>query len=202
MSIFVEVLQAQHIKLENGGIIQSKNYLPGEKGFLLDYNGEAEFNNTTVRGHIEANSGSFRGHIEATSGTFSGNVELNMTQYGNVRYPLLGGLRAFARGRRGSGVNFSWTLSNNVVAVNRVGVGHFEVIVSADNLINQEQIARAYESWDNLSPFWYRNPMRVEFNHGRSVSQNPFRFHIEFQFRRAANNALADPVIADIYWMG
>jgi len=191
MSIFVEVLQAQHIKLENGGIIQSKNYIPGEKGFLLDYNGEAEFNNTTVRGHIEANSG-----------TFSGNVELNMAQYGSARFPLLGGLRAFARGRRMGNGDFSWTLSDNVVAVNRVSVGHFEVIVSAVNLINQEQIARAYEGWDNLSPFWYRNPMRVEFNHGREVFGNPFRFHIEFQFRRAANNALADPVIADIYWIG
>jgi len=188
----IQVLNAiyggERFSRDGVNLIDHGAHLPG---FALDKTGK-----------LRASGAEISGHIEADSGTFSGNVELNMAQYGNVRYPLLGGLRAFARGRRMGNGNFHWTLSDNVVAVNRVSVGHFEVIVSADNLINQEQIARAYESWDNLSPFWYRNPMRAEFNHGRLVSQNPFRFHIEFQFRRAANNALADPVIADIYWMG
>jgi len=190
MSIFVQLLQAQHFKLENGGIIQSENHLPGQNGFSLDYRGEAEFNNATVRGHIEANSGSFRGHIEAESGTFSGNVELNMAQYGNVRYPLLGGVRAFARGSRTGGGVWTWIRSPNIAAVNRLNLGWFEIVVTADNLINREFIFCAHERVDpvpnNPSNIWYRDQMTVEFNNGRFISTNPFRIlALEFEQKKS-----------------
>ena len=52
--------------------IQSTNYASGSAGWMIDKNGNAEFNNTTVRGTVYANSGKFKGTVEATS--FVGDV--------------------------------------------------------------------------------------------------------------------------------
>ncbi|MCL2245470.1 MAG: host specificity factor TipJ family phage tail protein, partial [Treponema sp.] len=61
MDAFIETLSAQKILLKNGGIIQSDNYDPVNKiGWMIDYLGNAVFNNATVRGHIDAESGSIR----------------------------------------------------------------------------------------------------------------------------------------------
>jgi len=74
---FIEELQAQHITLKNGGLIQSENYRPGILGFKIEHNGNAEFNNIRARGHIEATSGTFHGRIEAGEGYFRGRIEAN-----------------------------------------------------------------------------------------------------------------------------
>lgn len=58
-----------------GGIIKSNNYASGTSGWQIDYNGNAEFNNATVRGTIYATAGEFQGAINAatiTGGTISG----------------------------------------------------------------------------------------------------------------------------------
>jgi predicted phage tail protein len=51
---FIEELQAQHITLKNGGIIQSSNWNPGSSGFIIKANGDAEFNNAVFRGLLAA----------------------------------------------------------------------------------------------------------------------------------------------------
>jgi hypothetical protein len=55
-----------------GGTIQSENFVSGSTGWKIDYNGNAEFNNATVRGQIEATSGSFSGDV--TGSTISGST--------------------------------------------------------------------------------------------------------------------------------
>ncbi len=52
--------------------IQSTNYSKGSAGWMIDKNGNAEFNNTTVRGTVYASSGKFTGTVEAK--TFVGDV--------------------------------------------------------------------------------------------------------------------------------
>lgn len=62
-----------------GGAIQSENFVSGSTGWKIDYNGNAEFNNATVRGQIEATSGSFKGTVTATSGTLQNITATNLT---------------------------------------------------------------------------------------------------------------------------
>lgn len=57
--------------------IQSTNYASGSAGWMLNKNGNAEFNNVTVRGTVYATNGKFTGEIQATSGTFKGTVQAN-----------------------------------------------------------------------------------------------------------------------------
>lgn len=57
--------------------IQSTNYTSGSAGWMLNKNGNAEFNNVTVRGTVYATNGKFTGEIQATSGTFKGTVQAN-----------------------------------------------------------------------------------------------------------------------------
>lgn len=52
--------------------IQSTNYASGSAGWMIDKNGNAEFNNVTVRGKVYASSGKFTGTVEAK--TFVGDV--------------------------------------------------------------------------------------------------------------------------------
>jgi hypothetical protein len=46
---FIEELWSQIITLKNGGQIRSENYIEGNSGFKIEYNGGAEFNNLLVR---------------------------------------------------------------------------------------------------------------------------------------------------------
>lgn len=57
--------------------IQSSNYVSGSAGWMINKNGNAEFNNVTVRGTVYATNGSFTGTINATNGTFKGTVQAN-----------------------------------------------------------------------------------------------------------------------------
>ncbi|MBV4603486.1 DUF1983 domain-containing protein [Escherichia coli] len=52
--------------------IQSTNYASGSAGWMIDKNGNAEFNGVTVRGKVYASSGKFTGTVEAK--TFVGDV--------------------------------------------------------------------------------------------------------------------------------
>ncbi|MCL2194231.1 MAG: hypothetical protein FWB78_12660 [Treponema sp.] len=70
-SIFANLVGAKHIIVNTNGAIQSEDYLPGQRGFIIRANGTAEFNNATFRGHIEALSGMFQ------------NVELQNVFIGN-----------------------------------------------------------------------------------------------------------------------
>jgi hypothetical protein len=54
--------------------IQSSNYVAGSQGFRLDANGQAEFQNATVRGAVFAETGTFAGSLSAATGTFSGSL--------------------------------------------------------------------------------------------------------------------------------
>ncbi|MFP2268196.1 TipJ family phage tail tip protein [Citrobacter braakii] len=57
-----------------GQVIQSDNYAGSSAGWSINKNGNAEFNQVTVRGTVYANQGVFRGRIEAHEGYFSGTV--------------------------------------------------------------------------------------------------------------------------------
>nr|CAK6604296.1 central tail fiber J [Klebsiella phage vB_Kpn_K63PH128] len=50
-----------------GNVIQSNNYIAGEQGWMIDKNGDSEFQNTTVRGTIYATDGIFKGTLQAES---------------------------------------------------------------------------------------------------------------------------------------
>ncbi len=45
------------------GNLRSRNYLQGQEGWSIEYNGDAEFNNVTVRGTIISQSGDIAGFI-------------------------------------------------------------------------------------------------------------------------------------------
>ena len=63
-----------------GNVIQSNNYIAGEQGWMINKNGNSEFQNTTVRGTIYATDGIFKGTVQAehfigdiaTSASFNG----------------------------------------------------------------------------------------------------------------------------------
>ncbi|MCL9171657.1 phage tail tip protein [Salmonella enterica] len=57
-----------------GQVIQSDNYAGSSAGWSINKNGNAEFNQVTVRGTVYANQGVFRGRIEAQEGYFNGTV--------------------------------------------------------------------------------------------------------------------------------
>lgn len=57
-----------------GQVIQSDNYAGSSAGWSINKNGNAEFNQVTVRGTVYANHGVFRGRIEAQEGYFNGTV--------------------------------------------------------------------------------------------------------------------------------
>ncbi|MDR2160518.1 MAG: hypothetical protein LBP23_10675, partial [Treponema sp.] len=46
----IDTLASRVITLLEGGLIQSQNYSPGEGGFKISYNGDAEFNNVHIAG--------------------------------------------------------------------------------------------------------------------------------------------------------
>ncbi|MBB7042959.1 phage tail protein [Escherichia coli] len=74
--------------------IQSSNYVSGSAGWMINKNGNAEFNNVTVRGTVFASSGEFSGVVKAksfeggicsgTTGTrnSSGTITINITPMG------------------------------------------------------------------------------------------------------------------------
>ena len=59
-SIFANLVGAKHVIVNTNGAIQSEDWIPGERGFIVRANGAAEFNNATFRGHVEALSGFFQ----------------------------------------------------------------------------------------------------------------------------------------------
>lgn len=65
-------LFSKEITLTDGGLIQSDGFQSGKSGWQIDYNGKAEFNDTTVRGKIYASDGEFKGKINAA--TISGST--------------------------------------------------------------------------------------------------------------------------------
>lgn len=65
-----------------GGIIQSANYASGKSGWKIGYDGNAEFNNATVRGKIYATEGEFKGAI--TGGTIKIGENFSVDSNGNV----------------------------------------------------------------------------------------------------------------------
>jgi len=76
---FITELQTKHIILEahtdiagEGGIIQSRNYNPAaspekRQGFIIRYDGKAEFQEGTFRGTVHAIDGDFSGALNAKS---------------------------------------------------------------------------------------------------------------------------------------
>jgi len=71
----IEKLQTLLFELQNGGAIQSANFIPGAAGFHIEGDtGDAEFNNGIFRGRIEADSGTFKGNLEAKSILITGAV--------------------------------------------------------------------------------------------------------------------------------
>lgn len=57
-----------------GGNLRSATFTSGSVGWLLQPNGNAEFNNVVVRGTVYASAGTFSGDISASTGNFRGQV--------------------------------------------------------------------------------------------------------------------------------
>jgi hypothetical protein len=51
---FIDRLAARVIRLQEGGVIKSQNFLSGVRGFQIGYDGNAEFNNGTFNGMLNA----------------------------------------------------------------------------------------------------------------------------------------------------
>ena len=60
--------------LQADSYVQSSNYIAGTAGFRISANGNAEFQNATVRGAVYATSGEFAGSLSAATGTFAGSL--------------------------------------------------------------------------------------------------------------------------------
>lgn len=60
--------------LKIGQYIMSNDYVMGMLGWKIDKDGNAEFNNVTVRGTVYATAGVFSGRIESNDGYFKGTV--------------------------------------------------------------------------------------------------------------------------------
>lgn len=76
--VFINKLFVKDGSIENakiGQYIRSYTYTPGEAGWNIDKNGDAEFNNVTVRGTVYATDGEFKGTVYATNGKFKGDIE-------------------------------------------------------------------------------------------------------------------------------
>jgi hypothetical protein len=69
---FIEKLAAQVITLQEGGLIQSENFRADQSGFRIKHDGDAEFNEVTIRATGTFNNGRFSG-IEADGMQISGN---------------------------------------------------------------------------------------------------------------------------------
>lgn len=87
--------QITSAKIQNAAIgnaqiaqmINSTNYnWDAKTGWAINKNGDAVFNNVTVRGHVEASSGTFNGTVNANAGVFRGRIEAQDGYfYGTVR---------------------------------------------------------------------------------------------------------------------
>jgi hypothetical protein len=53
---FIEELEAQVITLKHPGLIQSANFVAGNRGFQIKADGDAEFNDAVIRAHLVAKS--------------------------------------------------------------------------------------------------------------------------------------------------
>lgn len=109
--VFINKLFVQDGSIENakiGQYIRSYTYTPGEAGWNIDKNGEAEFNNVTVRGTVYATDGEFKGTVYATNGKFKGDVEA-VNFVGDVANMAVGGDKS-----NGSNAGeISWTFNYN-----------------------------------------------------------------------------------------
>ncbi|PHZ21415.1 hypothetical protein CS535_22775 [Yersinia massiliensis] len=63
--------------LKIGQYIMSNDYVMGMLGWKIDKDGNAEFNNVTVRGTVYATAGKFSGTIESNDGYFGGTIYAN-----------------------------------------------------------------------------------------------------------------------------
>lgn len=76
--VFMKATFIENGSIDNakiGNYIQSNNYVAGSTGWQINKNGNAEFNNVTVRGTVYATNGEFRGAVYATNGKFTGTIE-------------------------------------------------------------------------------------------------------------------------------
>lgn len=66
--------------LKIGQYIMSNDYVMGMLGWKIDKDGNAEFNDVTVRGTVYATAGTFSGRIESNDGYFKGDVYVERLQ--------------------------------------------------------------------------------------------------------------------------
>ncbi len=71
-------ISGKEITLDTSGSnkaqIKSANYSAGSAGFLIESDGNVEFNSGTFRGALSAATGTFAGSLSAATGTFSGSL--------------------------------------------------------------------------------------------------------------------------------
>ena len=80
-----------------GSVIQSNNYSAGSAGWMINKNGNAEFQNGTFRGSVYATDGSFTGTVNATDGNFTGTVRAT-SFVGDVAFVGVGSTKSQSSG--------------------------------------------------------------------------------------------------------
>jgi hypothetical protein len=136
---FIDYLSAMEIQLNqriiNGkletGSIRSNNYIAGVRGFKINYDGDAEFSNATVRGHIEAKSGTFKGELQAATGTFAGELQA-------AKGTFAGELQAAKGTFAGALTANSITISGSHVAGAAATAASNQNVIAYDNVIIDE----------------------------------------------------------------
>lgn len=95
-SLSVDKLTSGSISV--GTYIRSYNYYPTYAGWKINGNGNAEFNNVTVRGTVYATDGIFNGDISGSRGTFTGDVRGSQFTTGAMTgpaWPIYGGIGTY-----------------------------------------------------------------------------------------------------------
>lgn len=117
----VDQINALQIILRNPGFIQSQDYRAAINGFKMWYNGNAEFNNITARGHIEASSGTFHGRLEGLEGYIKTTLNVGDRWNNNGGNNNLNAPGFFVPGT-GSGTGY-WVRATSLVVEDTFGIG-------------------------------------------------------------------------------
>jgi len=200
-AIFTELLGAGEIELNDdygrgGGVIKSSNFSEANNtGWMIDFLGNAIFNNIRARGHIEATSGRFRGSVE---------MGIPTTIHAGV-LPLLGGIRAWVYGYK-YGSTIDWSIkSSNILAVTKIDTGKYEI--KMQDIYTNSGLGFSAQGWgshgyDTNYDLWYRNPVGIELSNvywaSRAGAGSGYFIGVEFK-----NNGgtLIDPQVINILFL-
>jgi hypothetical protein len=209
----IDKIFTRQIEIKGDGWIKSEGFMGvdgGVNGFrfsaldgLLEAIG-AKFRDLVVNGGT-FNSVNVNGHIDALSGTFRGEVLLQMkTDYGGVQ-PLIGGLRAYARGHKNTQTTMSWNFSSSIRSVSMVKEGRYEFEFN-DYCFAGHIVATGHTSTvpeNNNLQIWRREQINIEFSsdYYYSIINGRDSLFVCFDFKDSRDR-LVNPEYIEISFLG